>query len=241
MRMITGLSILLLLVSLPAAADTITADFEGGTNFGNWTFEHWAESLQPAGGNPGGWYFTGSDYWTFAPILKCESGAPGFSGDFAAIGVTRISGDFLTTYCENTWANTFNFTCMLRNDMGTADVEDDIYVYPDPFEFLIPQIGSGWTHYDFDIPSDFVGGPGELPAGWLGGSYMTGTDVFPSDRTFQEVINNVTNIEFWWIHPGFAAIIVPWEAGGDNITIDFVGSPVPTENSTWGDLKAIYR
>ena len=82
---------------------------------------------------------------------------------------------------------------LLRNDMGTPDIEDDVYVYPDPFATVIPQIGEGWTHYDFDIPSDFVGGPGELPAGWLGGSYWTGGDLFPEDRTFQDVMSNVTD------------------------------------------------
>lgn len=232
---------LLLVVSSPVLAGTVTADFEGGTNLGNWTFEHWDESLQTAGGNPDGWYHTGSDLFTFAPVLKCESGAPGFTGNYAAMGVTRISGDFLTTYCENDWANTFNFTVLLRNDNGTPfNPEDDVYVYPDAFVNLIPQIGSGWTHYDFDIPSTFVGGPGELPAGWLGGSYLTGLDVFPSDRTFQDVIGSVTNVEFWWIHPAFWAIVVPWEAGGDNITIES-GGAVPVTSSSVSDLKANFR
>jgi len=231
---------LLLLVSSPVLAQ-VTADFEGGTNLGNWTFTHWDERLEPAGGNPDGWYYTGRDLFTFAPILECESGAPGFTGDYAAMGVTRISGDFLTTYCENDWANTFNFTVLLRDDNGTPyDETDDVYVYPDPNANLIPQIGSGWTHYDFDIPSDFVGGAGELPPGWWGGSYWTGLDVFPSDRTFQDVMGSVTTVEFWWINPAFWAIVVPWEAGGDNITIEY-GGAVPAENSTWSDVKAAYR
>ena len=79
-----------------------------------------------------------------------------------------------------------------------------------------------------------------MPAGWLGGSYMTGLDIFPSDRTFQDVMTSVTNVEFWWIHPAFYAIVVPWEAGGDNITIEY-GGPVPAESSTWSDVKAAYR
>lgn len=240
MRNLTLIAILLLL-STSAMADTITADFEGGTNNGNWTFGGWNEGILPTGGNPDGWLSTGADYWTFAPILQCAANAAGFSGNYAALGVTRISGDFLTTYCQNPWADTFNFTVLLRNDMGTSDIEDDVYVYPDPFANLIPQIGTGWAHYDFDIPSDFVGGLGELPAGWVGGSYLTGLDVFPSDQTFQDVMANVAIIEFWWIHPAFFASFEPWEAGGDNITIEFSTGEVSATQASWSEVKALFR
>jgi hypothetical protein len=239
MRFLLGLSITLLLVSV-AAAYSVTADFEGGVNHGNWTFYSYAESLNPVGGHPDGWYSSGN-YFTFWPTLQCETGAVDFTGDYAAMGVTRISGDFISLYCENGGANYFNFTVLLRNDMGTPDnIEDDLYVYPDPFNWLIPQIGEGWTHYDFGIPSDFVGGPGELPAGWVGGSYWTFPDVFPSDRTFQEVMTNVTSIEFHWNHPAFFTFDTPWEVGGDNITIEFSGV-VATRQTTLSDVKALFR
>ena len=55
MRILTLLAVLLL--STTALADTFTADFEDGTNLGNWTLRRrWVDTLYPTGGNPGGWY-----------------------------------------------------------------------------------------------------------------------------------------------------------------------------------------
>jgi len=241
MRKLMSLTTLALILTMStlAMADTVTADFENGVNLGNWTFFGWEEGINPEGGNPSGWFSSGY-YWAFWPVCQCEAGAADFTGDYVAMGVTRISGDFTTPLCENGGANSFPFTVLLRNDMGTPDIEDDVYVYPDPYNWLIPQIGEGWTHYDFDIPSDFVGGLGELPAGWLGGSYSTGGDVFPSDVTFQDVISNVTTVEFHWNHPAFFAIDTGWEAGADNITIEF-GGTVATRSTTFSDVKAMFE
>jgi hypothetical protein len=238
MRNLIILSIIVLLAPC-AMADTVTADFEGGVNLGNWTFHGWTEGIIPTGGNPDSWYSSGY-YWAFWPVFECEVGAAAFTGDYAAMGVTRISGDFTTLTCDNPGADSWPFTVLLRNNMGNADIEDDLYVYPDPSSWLIPQIGEGWTHYDFDIPSDFTGTPGELPPGWLGGSYWTGGDVFPSDRTFQEVISNVTSVEFHWNHPAYFTFDTGWDVGGDNITIEF-GGGVATESITFGGLKTLYR
>ncbi|MBC8425535.1 hypothetical protein H8E07_15565 [bacterium] len=223
-----------------AMAETVTADFEGGINLGDWTYLHYAEGINPSGGNPGGWYYYSFGF-TFAPILQCAPETPYFTGNYAEAGVTRISGDFQTTYCENGGAHTFPFTVLLRNNMGTpGDIEDDVYVYPTPTE-PIPWLGEGWKHFDFDIPSSFTGAPGELPAGWLGGSYWTGGDIFPSDVTFHDVISNVSQVEFWWMHPAWFAIIVAWDVGADNITIEYDTAPVADEASSWGDVKSMFR
>lgn len=241
MRILTLLAVLLL--STTAFADTFTADFEDGLNAGNWTFSGggWLDTLYPTGGNPGGWYgVNGID--TFAPILSSEYGAEVFAGNYVAMQVSRISGDFKTDASNNEFANYYNFTVLLRNNNNTPnDIEDDLYVYPDPFANVIPQVGQGWTHYDFDIPSDFVGAPGELPAGWVGGSYFSGPDWFPEDRTYQEVLANVTSVEFWWIHPAFFAILSIWDAGADNITIEYADGAVGTEEASWGGVKALFR
>ena len=237
MRILTLLAVLLL--STTALADMVTADFENGVNHGNWTFYGWTEGINPSGGNPDGWFASGY-YWAFWPVFQCETGAADFTGNYPDMGVTRISGDFTTPLCENPGANSWPFTVLLRNGMGTPEIDDDVFVYPDPFNWLIPQIGEGWTHYDFDIPSNFVGGPGELPAGWVGGSSYTGGDIFPSDVTFMEVISNVTRIEFHWQHPAYFTFDTGWEVGGDNITIEYSGG-VATEDLSFGAVKALYR
>lgn len=238
MRTLILISIAMLLASA-ALADTVTADFESGINLGNWTFAGWEEGIIDSGGNPGGWFASGY-YWAYWPVFRCEAGSADFTGDFAVLGVTRISGDFTTPLCENGGANGNPFTVLLRNDMGNADPSDDLFVYPDPWNWLMPQIGEGWTHYDFDIPSDFSGGPGELPDGWLGGAGWTGGDIFPSDRTFQEVMSNVTVVEFHWNHPAFFTFDGGWEAGADNIILEYNGV-VATQNTSFSNMKSMYR
>ncbi len=156
------------------------------------------------------------------------------------MNVTRLSGDFRTDRADNGTAY-YPFTVLLRNDMGTpGDIEDDIYVYPNPEALVCPQLDEGWTHYDFDIPSDFVGGPGELPEGWMGGSYYSGGDWFPEDALFQDVISNVSRIEFWWFHPAWFGIYTWWSCGADNITIEYEGS-VAVEAQSLTGVKDMFR
>ncbi len=228
-----------LLIVAPALADTFTEGFEGGSNTGDWTFGNSADVIETDGGNPGAWFH--NDYLnTFAPIFRCAYGGDVFTGDYFTQGVTMISGDFQTLEAMNGTAY-YPFALLLRNTYGTPeDIEDDIYVYwVDENDVWCPQLGEGWTHYDFPIPSDFVGLPGELPDGWMGGSYMTGPDIFPEDATWQEVISSVDRVEFWWFHPAWFGIFTWWDVGADNLTIEWTGG-TPTENTTWGSVKALF-
>lgn len=240
MRTMTTILILTLLMSSAALADKVTCDFESGINIGGWHFGGPADAINTTGGNPDSWYST-SFLFIFAPIFYSDYEAEYFTGNYAQAGVSRISGDFQTTYCENGGAGSFPITVLLRNCMGTPeDVTDDVYVYPEPVNY-IPWIGEGWKHYDFDIPSDFNGAAGELPTGWRGGSYYTGGAVFPSDVTFHDIISNVQQVEFWFMDPDWMALMVPWDVGADNITIEYDTVPVADEASSWGDVKNMFR
>jgi hypothetical protein len=230
-----------LIICLPAVAGAVTfvEDFEGGSNVGQWTFGNGADTIEPEGGNPGYWFHNPS-LDTFAPNFRCGYYGAEFTGNYVDMGVTTISGDFRTDYASNGTA-WYPFALLLRNTYGTPnDPEDDVYVYwVNENDVWCPQVGEGWTHYDFTIPSDFVGAPGELPAEWMGGSYWTGLDIFPEDKTWQEVISSVDRIEFWWFHPAWYGIFAQWDVGADNVTIESM-LPVATEESSWSSLKSLY-
>ena len=229
----------LLLIAAPVLADSYVEEFEDDSNISGWTFGNDNDTIETEGGNPGGWFH--NDYLnTFAPIFRCAYGGDVFTGDYVGLGVTQISGDFITLQADN-GTDYYPFALLLRNTYGTPnDIEDDIYVYwVDEDNVWCPQLGEGWTHYDFPIPSDFVGGPGELPDEWMGGSYMSGPDVFPEDALWHEVISSVDRIEFWWFHPAWMGIYTWWDVGADNVSIEWTGG-VAVEATTWSDVKSLY-
>jgi hypothetical protein len=219
----------------------IVADFEGGVNNGDWTWGNPADTIEPTGGNPGGYLGNAMQDAPY-PVLTCAWDASGWTGNLADAGATRISGDFQTFDSTNQWLGEFYFTVLFRNHMGTPnDIEDDVFVYIDPYAYDCPDIGEGWKHYEFDLPFDFNGGPGELPAGWVGGSYYSGNATFPSDVTFREVVTNIGRVEFWFNHPDWAAIFATHHTGVDNIILEVEQAPVAEEKSSFGDIKAMFR
>jgi hypothetical protein len=123
-------------------------------------------------------------------------------------------------------------TLLLRDRKGTADVEDDDYVY-----FVgpnIPRVGEGWVHYDVAVPSQET----DLPAGWKGGWVGDCENLRPG-VTWADVISNVEQVEIWWIDPCFAAIFQQWNVGVDNLEIEY-SAATPVIESTWGRIKATY-
>jgi len=74
----------------------------------------------------------------------------------------------------------------------------------------------------------------------MGGSYMSGGDIFPSDVTWTEVLSSIDQVEFWWFHPAWFGIFASWDVGADNITLEWNGG-VATETMSLGDVKALYR
>ncbi len=244
MRLVTIMMLLLGLASGAAAQGYVLADFEGGSNNGDWTYNVMVPDIvEPSGGNPSAWlHNNGID--SFAPILQCGYDAEGWTGDYVAAGVSGISFDLQTIAAGTEWFHIYNLTPLFRNTMGTANIEDDVYVYPDPYYgagSYCPGPGTGWTHYDFAIPSSFVGAPGELPEGWQGGSYWSGNSIFPSDRTWQEVISDINVIEIWHIHPDFFGIITSFDVGADNIRLEWQGPAVSNEDLSWSAVKDLYR
>lgn len=240
MRMLMTLVFVLVLAGSAFGQGSTVADFEG-TNNGDWTFSSAGEILESAGGNPDGWLHNPFRL-TFAPIFVCDWDAYGFTGNYVLSGVNRIAADFQTLSSTQQYIGQFPMTVMLRNHMGTpGDIEDDVFVYFNPDLNFAPDIGTGWNSYSWDIPWNFDGAPGELPADWMGGSYYTGNATFPSDVTWQDVLSDVGRVEFWWFHPDWSAIFAEFDIGADNVVVEWEGGTVPAEDSTWGDVKAMFR
>ena len=241
MRLLLTLALILTFAGSAMAQGTTVADFEGGVNNGDWTFGNGADVVEATGGSPDGWFH--NDYInSFAPIFRCDWDAYGWTGDYVSSGVNRMSGDFQTISATTPYMAYYPFTVMLRNHMGTPnDIEDDVHVYFNPDLQFSPDVAAGWVHFDFDIPWAFDGAPGELPANWMGGSYMTGNASFPSDVTWQEVLSDIGRVEFWFWHPDMFGVYEWFDVGADNIVLEWEGSVVATEESSWGNVKAMYR
>ncbi len=200
----------LLAASAAALAATHVDPFETGNPTG-WRFIQGADVIQPVGGNPGAW-LNQPVYDTFAPILDHTNLATPFSGDYRAMGVTKITIDAQTISTQFPAAG-LPFTLLLADTKGTADPADDDYVYYVDYSG-IPVPGEGWVHFEFDVPSQ----ADALPPGWSGGHFGD-MESFRPGVGWTDVIQSVDRVEFWWIHPAWFAIFQQWNVGADNIAI----------------------
>jgi hypothetical protein len=212
-----------------AIADTFVDDFEGGTNFGGWSYNP-GDVLESTGGNPGWWLH--NDYIdSFAPIFVSDWNVGFFTGDYRAMGVTQISFDArLLGYSVP-----IEMSILLRDTNGTpGDVDDDDYAYfPGA---LIPPGDGTWVHYDFVIPSQDVS---PVPAGWFGG-WVGDFENFRPGVDWNDVVTSVDRVEIWFWHPAYFGIFAIWDAGLDNIAITS-DATVGVEPTAWGAIKSLYR
>ena len=219
-----AVGILFLTPCLPTAQCSGTAqnteDFTGGSNGPAFSFGNGFDTVELAGGNPGG-YLHNPNVQNFAAILRTSDAA--YQGDYRSRGVSKLSMDFLTNSIDFGNGNGFELSILLRDTKGTPDVNDDDYTY-----FVgpnIPLVGSGWGHFDFDIPSD---SNDAVPAGWAGG-WVGDLQNFRPGVTFQDVIQSVDTVEVWTLNPAFFAIFQRWDVGVDNVSLEFA-------DPTWCDV-----
>lgn len=216
-----------MLVSLAAAGAatafgqaTLTDTFEGGVNVGGWTFNSFnPDTLMQNGGNPG-WWLRNDFLDTFAPITTTTFGVNSpFVGNYRAAGVSQLSIDARTDHADF-GAGGREFSILLRDMNGTPlDYDDDDYAYY--VGSLVPQVGEGWLHYDFAIPSQSTDA---VPAGWKGGWAGDGENFRPG-VDWNDVIQSVEQVEFWWLNPSFFAIFQSWDVGIDNPSVTYVPEP----------------
>ena len=230
---------MILAMSTGAIAETgIYEDFEDGIVDGGW---HWssADFIETTGGNPDA-YGRCPEIWEPTPTYFGGWDAPGWTGNYTSMGVTGFSIDVQTIWTQNNWFGEYPMLFALMNHMGTpGDIGDDVFVYPIT-PYRAPASGDGWHSYQWDIPSDFVGAPGELPAGWGGGNWAV-WDPLPADMTWQDMMANVGRIEVRTLDFGYFATYEPYQMGADNVTLYYGTGAVATEEMTFDGVKSLYR
>lgn len=184
-------------------------DFEGGSNEGGWNYNP-GDVIEATGGNPDGWWHQATAD-TFAPIITSTNKDLG--GDWRAAGVDLLRFDAQLLGINFGTGAGYNMSILLRDTKGTPDVSDDDYAYN--VGANIPLLGTGWSTYNFQIPSADTSA---VPTGWTGGwaGDLTG---FRPGVDWNDVITSVDQVEIWWMDPSFFAIFQQWNIGLDNIVI----------------------
>lgn len=225
-----------LLLAPAARAITFTDAFEGGTNAAGWAYIDGFDTIEAAGGNPGGWLHQPL-YDTFDPAVRSAvSGGTPFTGNYQASGVTKISFDLQTLDVDFGDGTGFPVVVQLRRTNGTPDdIFDDDYAYTEIGGS--PEVGTGWHHYEVVIPSQ---SNDPVPAGWLGGS-VDDCENFRPGVTWADIMLSVDQVEIHFLTPCMFAIFQQWNVGVDNITIEYTHDPTPVEATSWGAVKNLYR
>ncbi len=203
------------LLALPLSAQGAeTDDFENGINNAGWNFGVTVpDIIETSGGYPNGWLHN-TQIDMFAVILRTQTTTGPWVGDYRAQGVSRIHFDAQTINAMT--AGGRQMSVLLRDTKGTpADPNDDDYAYT--VGSLIPQIGQGWKHFNFEIPSQSTEA---VPPGWSGG-WAGNLNAFRPGVDWNDVITNVDVVEIWWMDPSFFAIFQTWNVGVDNMSIEW--------------------
>lgn len=232
------LALVLAMSTAAFAQNGIYEDFEDGVIDGGWNWSDWGDTVELSGGNPDA-YGQSPEIWVPTPTYFGGWDAPGWTGNYTAMGVTGFSIDIMTIWTQNNWFAEYPLFITIMNHMGTpGDIGDDVFVYY--YQYNAPAAGAGWASYQWDIPSDFVGGGGELPAGWDGGNWASPT-VFPSDMTWQDMMANVGRLEIRMLAMDYFATFEPYQMGADNVELYYSTGAVATEGVSFGSLKSLYR
>jgi hypothetical protein len=173
--------------------DVWQMEFDG--TFNGFSVPAIAGTHSSTGGNPGGrlsWTQIQSpvNVWHLNNKLS-----PQWKGNFRARGIGSASMDM--TYVGNSPFGMHMYV-VLADDMGTAEITDDILIWTpfDPATYGFAGFGaalgqSTWHSLDWDIPSSST----TLPAGWTVWSH-TGTNSGNDDADWNSVIQDVDYLAF---------------------------------------------
>ena len=219
MTRITGLaSVFALVVGLSQAAGqtTFVEGFETGTNEGGWAYGTGNEVIEDAGGNPGS-YLHDPFVDSYAPRPRTTWGIESvFTGDYRTAGVTSVGIDLILHYVDFS-AKGRPLSVLLISDNGTPGNFNDDWAFYKIGDANVPLVGQEWLSYDFDIPSDSP----VPPAGWESIQFGPGS---PADPDFNDVITDVTRLEFFYGDPTMFFIYQAWNVGLDNPRITYGGT-----------------
>lgn len=202
-------SILLSMVASTAVAgtDVYQETFNSDVNFGGWTYGPLPQ-YPATGGNPGKYLRASVD--TFAPSLRTTAPNSPFTGNYRSSKVLEIGVDL----------NTFSTQFPASRECTLVLWSGSNAVYRLGTD-LVPQPGTGWKSIDIPVPSQST----TMPAGWL--VHPSSSSQGPN-ATWNNVIQNVTKVEFFYGDPTFFFIFDIWNVGADNISI--------TREDGWSDV-----
>jgi hypothetical protein len=199
----------LILLAAPAAAQLpFLETFDNGSNVGSWSLGPPA-TFPSSGGNPDWYLETLVD--TFAPQPRSFDKSSPFGGDWRAKGVASVGIDLRTLSVQFPFDR--ELTLVLGWDNGTpVNITDDCIVY-----FLgtqrVPQVAEGWRSFDFFVDAQSP----TLPAGWKLSS--SGGGCTDPDAAWNQIITDVSYVEFFYGNPEFFFIFDQWVVGLDNARI----------------------
>jgi hypothetical protein len=187
---------------------TYVETFDDGMNHTGWTWDRTAAgSIEPAGGNPGG--FFQSDLQAIPNLFSSDAL---FTGDFRARAVGSLGGDLRTGEFASRAGPISN---ILAHQNGTAaDPSDDSFAHfvtstPAP---VTP--GAGWVSFDVAVPFESV----PTPTGWV----MTGLLPFqPAPDSWDTLITNVDEVIFAWGNSLQPQLLFDVVRGGDNLRVTY--------------------
>lgn len=205
-------------LAVPALADTQVTTFDNAGNPNGWSWG-FGDAYPSTGGNPG-WYLFTDGLDTFAPQPRPLNPTAPWVGDYRALGVTCIGVDLITHYVDFS-AGGRPLTLMLIHDNDTpGDPFDDTAAYF-MHRLNVPLVGDGWIFYDFTIPANQT----TLPAGWV--LLNLGDSGSPAIHTWNQVIQHVSRVQFFYGNPEFFFIFQQWSLGMDNVRICHTPAPLP--------------
>lgn len=221
------------LCAAPAGArPTVTTTFNEGFNAPGWHYGGPGDAVVPSGGNPH-WYLRSAGIDTFAPQPRSGVGVQSeWTGNYRARNVQRIGVD-LATFAVDFSAGGRPLSLILVSDNATpADPDDDWGAYLVGAE-NIPVPGEGWKTFVFDIPVRETA----LPGAWRTIQFGPGS---PANPDWNALLQNVSQVRFFYGDPDFFFIFQMWTVGLDNALVRYCPGDTNGDGVTnFAELNAV--
>lgn len=220
----TLFALLIACACAPVGATEVIDDFEQGNP------DHWVwsgsygldSSINPDGGNPGGWVDSLEPFYSSHPAVTSfpSAGMPLrnalASGSLHALSIDlqRLATDAETCMGHDVTSSITLQVADLHSDPGHGLIEADTTLGP-----ATPAEPFAWTTYTFEIPSDSTD---DVPEGWR-------MSFAPElDYNWQDLMRNVDAITVFLVDPQDIVTEGCWHFGADNIIV------------TYGDTDTIF-
>jgi hypothetical protein len=225
--MMVLLSVAIPLASVrPASAVEVVDSFDAGDNPDGWSWLSGSPStivhngtVQPSGGNPGGWFDSGTPYFSDHPNFSAvpEAGTPLRAAlDSGALQTMSVDFQRLDTSavqnCHPVYDLPSTYTLELL-DLHTLNTDPPTPIVARTTDGPASPAGTSypWTPVSFTIPSDAT----DVPPGWE-------LDLPPDvTYTWSDMMHNVDAISVFVLDPSELTFDSCWQLGADNVAVGY--------------------